>query len=229
MVPDPRKNRLLARLIPKDLDALRPLLQAVDLPLRFELEKPGRRIDSVYFIETGIASMVAIQSNGTRAEVGLIGFEGMSGVSVVLGDHQTPKSIDMQVAGVGHRISSGALRAAMAKNAELQATLLKYVQAFMVQTAYTSICNARALLDERLARWILMAHDRVSDDRIPLTHELRALMLGVRRASVTEAIQALVKRAFSNPRAARLRCSTVRDWKRMRTGHMAFRSASIAV
>ena len=117
MVPDPRKNRLLARLIPKDLDALRPLLQAVDLPLRFELEKPGRRIDSVYFIETGIASMVAIQSNGTRAEVGLIGFEGMSGVSVVLGDHQTPKSIDMQVAGVGHRISSGALRVAMARNA----------------------------------------------------------------------------------------------------------------
>src|SRR5688572_21109359 len=192
MAPNPRNNRLLARLAPKDLDALRPHLEAVDLPLRLDLEKPGRRIDAVYFPETGIASVVAIQSNDTRVEVGLIGCEGMSGIAVVLGNHQTPNSIYMQVGGAGHRMSADALRDAMAKNAGLHAILLKYVQAFLVQTAHTAICNARSRLDERLARWILMAHDRAAGSTIPLTHEFLALMLGVRRAGVTETLQALV-------------------------------------
>ena len=108
--------------------------------------------------------MVAIQSNDTGVEVGLIGCEGMSGVAVVLGNHQSPNSTYMQIAGAGHRISSDALRTAMAKNAGLQPILLKYVQAFLVQTSHTAICNARSHLDERLARWILMAHDRAPRD-----------------------------------------------------------------
>jgi hypothetical protein len=111
----PRQNRLLARLAPKDFDALQPHLEAMPLPLRHPLEKPGRRIESVFFIDSGIASVVAIQSNDTRVEVGLIGCEGMSGVAVVLGNHQTPNSTYMQVAGAGQRISSDALRTAMAK------------------------------------------------------------------------------------------------------------------
>ncbi len=171
MAPNPRQNRLLARLAPKDFAALRPHLEAMNLPLRFDLEKPGRRIDNVYFVETGIASVVAIQSNDARVEVGLIGCEGMSGVAIVLGNHQTPNETYMQVAGAGHRISSDALRTAMAKNAGLQPILLKYVQAFMVQTTHTAICNARSHLDERLARWILMAHDRSTGATIALTHE----------------------------------------------------------
>jgi CRP-like cAMP-binding protein len=188
-----RQNRLLARLAPKDLDALRPHLEAVDLPLRLDLEKPGRRIDNVYFFQTGIASVVAIQSNDSRAEVGLIGREGMSGIAIVLGNHQSPNSTYMQVAGAGHRISSDALRSAMAKRAGLQPVLLKYVQAFLVQTSHTAICNARSLLDERLARWILMAHDRSTGATIALTHEFLALMLGVRRAGVTQALHALTR------------------------------------
>ena len=196
MAPNPRQNRLLARLAPKDFDALRPHLEAVDLPLRFDLEKPGRRIESVYFPETGFASVVAIQTKDTAVEVGLIGCEGMTGVAVVLGNHQSPNSTYMQVAGAGHRISSDALRTAMAKNAGLQPILLKFVQAFMVQTTQTAICNARSLLDERLARWILMAHDRCTGATIALTHEFLALMLGVRRAGVTETLHALVKRGL---------------------------------
>jgi len=193
MARNPRQNRLLARLAPKDFDALSPHLDAVALPLRLDLEKPGRRIENVYFVESGIASVVAIQSINTRVEVGLIGNEGMSGIAIVLGNHQSPNSTYMQVAGSGQRMSTDALRTAMAKNAALQALFLKYVQAFLTQTSQTAICNARGLLDERLARWILMAHDRTTGSTIALTHEFLALMLGVRRAGVTQALQALVK------------------------------------
>jgi len=196
MAPNPRQNSLLARLAPKDFDALRPHLQAVDLPLRLDLEKPGRRIESVYFPETGFASVVALQAKDTAVEVGLIGCEGMTGLAVVLGNHQTPNSTYIQVAGTGHRISSEALRTAMAENPGLQSILLKFVQAFLMQTSHTAISNARSHIDARLARWILMAHDRVPRESIPLTHEFLALMLAVRRAGVTQALQALVKQGL---------------------------------
>ena len=196
MAPNPRHNRLLARLAPKDLDALRPHLEAVDLPLRFELERPGRRIEYIYFPESGIASVVAIQSKDISVEVGLIGCEGMTGLAVVLGDHQTPHACYIQVAGNGHRMTTDALRDAMAKIAGLRALMLKFVQAFMLQTSHTAICNARSRLDARLARWILMAHDRTSGAIVPLTHEFLALMLGVRRAGVTEALNVLVNQGL---------------------------------
>ena len=196
MAPNPRQNRLLARLAPNDFDAVRPHLEALNLPLRLELEKPGRRIDNVYFLESGIASVVAVQSNDTRVEVGLIGCEGMSGVAIVLGDQQSPNQTYMQLGGAGHRISADALRTVMAKNAGVQMIFLKYVQAFLVQTSHTAICNARSHLDARLARWILMAHDRASGSTILLTHEFLALMLGVRRAGVTETLQALVSQGL---------------------------------
>ncbi len=189
MASKPQRNLLLARLAPKDLEALRPHLVALDLPLRFALEKPGRAIENVFFPETGIASVVAIQSNDTRVEVGLIGCEGMSGVAVILGNHQSPNETYMQVAGDGQRIATETLRAIAAKNPGMQKIFLKYVQAFMTQTTHTAICNARNHLDERLARWILMAHDRVARTTIPLTHEFLALMLGVRRAGVTQTLR----------------------------------------
>ena len=142
-------------------------------------------------MEAGIASVVAVQSDETRVEVGLIGCEGMSGTAVVLGGDQSPHSTYMQVAGEGQRIAADELRKAMDASASLHSLLLKFVQVFMVQTAHTAIANARAHIDQRLARWILMAHDRTRDDTLPLTHEFLALMLGVRRAGVTEALQSL--------------------------------------
>src|SRR6185295_4506438 len=114
----------------------------------------------------------------------------------VLGDHQTPHSCYIQVAGNGHRMTTDALRDAMAKIAGLRALMLKFVQAFMLQTSHTAICNARSRLDARLARWILMAHDRTSGATVPLTHEFLALMLGVRRAGVTEALNVLVNQGL---------------------------------
>ena len=142
-------------------------------------------------MEAGIASIVAVQADGTRVEVGLIGREGMSGIAVVLGGDQSPHSTYIQVEGEGQRIAANELRTAMNASHALHSLLLKFAQVFMVQTAHTAVANARAHIDQRLARWILMAHDRTGDDAIPLTHEFLSLMLGVRRAGVTEALQSL--------------------------------------
>jgi CRP-like cAMP-binding protein len=110
---------------------------------------------------------------------------------VVLGGDQSPHSTYIQVAGEGQRISAKELRKAMNASGSLHRLLLKFVQVFMVQTAHTAIGNARSHIDQRLARWILMAHDRTVDKTLPLTHEFLSLMLGVRRAGVTEAVQSL--------------------------------------
>jgi CRP-like cAMP-binding protein len=194
--PSKPRNRLLAALTPADLDLIRPHLEPVSLGLRKDLEKPKRPIDDVYFPDIGIASVVAVQSNDTRVEVGLIGCEGMSGTSIVLGTDRSPHSTYMQVAGQGQRIAVPKLREAMKASDSLRAVFLRYVQVFMVQTAHTAIANARDRLDARLARWILMAHDRVRDNTLPLTHEFLSLMLGVRRAGVTEALHSLESQEF---------------------------------
>jgi CRP-like cAMP-binding protein len=182
------RNGLLAALSSADLNLLQRDLTPIPLKLRQDLEKPNRRIDDVYFLNAGIASVVAVQANAQRVEIGLIGCEGMTGTAVVLGGQSSPHSTYVQATGDGQRISAGALRKAMATSKSLHGMLLKFVQVFMVQTAHTAIANA---FDERLARWILMAHDRVRSSRLPLTHEFLALMLGVRRAGVTEALQSL--------------------------------------
>jgi len=174
-----------------DLSLLQPHLQPQTMAVFLDMERPNRRIESVYFMEAGIASVVAVQADETRIEVGLIGREGMTGSAVVLGGDQSPHSTYIQVAGEGLRMPSKELRKAMDESDSLRDLLLKFVQAFMVQTAHTAIANARSHIDQRLARWILMAHDRTRDNTLPLTHEFLALMLGVRRAGVTEALQSL--------------------------------------
>jgi CRP-like cAMP-binding protein len=197
--PPSSRNLLLASLSPADLGSLLPHLGPVDLPLRHVLEKPDKRVDAVYFPEAGFASVVAVQGKGTQVEVGLIGREGMSGLTIVLGNHRSPHSTYMQAAGEGQRIGTGELRKAMQQSASLHGSLLKYVQVFMTQTAHTAIANARAKLEERLARWILMADDRLDGKILPLTHEFLSLMLGVRRAGVTEALHALEAQNLIQP------------------------------
>ena len=157
----PSSNRLLAALSRADLGLLQPHLKHGPLKLRQDLERPNRRIDYVYFPDGGFASVVAVQSNNTRVEVGLIGYEGMTGTSILLGSDRTPHSTYIQAAGQGQRIRTLKLRQAMEASKSLRMLLLRYVQVFMVQTAHTAISNARGRLDARLARWILMAHDRV--------------------------------------------------------------------
>jgi CRP-like cAMP-binding protein len=187
----PSSNLLLAALSRADLGLLQPHLKHGPLKLRQDLECPNRRIDYVYFPDGGFASVVAVQANDTRVEVGLIGYEGMTGTSILLGSDRTPHSTYIQAAGQGQRIRTLKLRQAMEASKSLRMLLLRYVQVFMVQTAHTAISNARGRLDARLARWLLMAHDRVRDETLPLTHEFLSLMLGVRRAGVTETLHSL--------------------------------------
>jgi CRP-like cAMP-binding protein len=186
-----RGNRLLEALSAQERALLTPHLERRQFKLRDPFERPNRRIDDVYFLESGIASVVAQHPDGRRVEIGIIGREGMSGSAVVLGSDRSPHATFIQAAGEGYRVPAAALRKAMAESSSLHGVLTRYVQAFMVQTAHTAIANARATLTERLARWLLMAHDRVEGNVLSLTHEFLSLMMAVRRAGVTEALQAL--------------------------------------
>ena len=203
-------NTLLLSLSTSDFDLLAPHLEAVTLGLRKMLEKPHKPIEEVYFPKSGFASVVAVQRNGKEVEVGLIGREGMTGLPIVLGNHRSPHSTYIQVAGNGHSIPATQLRQAMQESLSLRDSLLKFVQAFGVQTTHTAICNARSKLDERLARWLLMAQDRIQSDILPLTHEFLSLMLGVRRPGVTVALKALRDRDLISYRRGEI---TIKDRK----------------
>jgi CRP-like cAMP-binding protein len=194
------RNRLLAALSREDFGRLQPHLRPTELPLKTDMELPHERIDFVYFMEAGIASVVATLADSTAAEVGLIGCEGMSGTAVVLGGDRSPHSTYIQVTGEAQRLPVNELRRAMDASGSVRTLLLKYVQVFMVQTAHTAIANARAHIDQRLSRWILMAHDRTRDNTLPLTHEFLALMLAVRRPGVTEALQSLRRQKLIDSR-----------------------------
>jgi CRP-like cAMP-binding protein len=187
----PFRNRLLGVLTPADLDRLRPHLQLTTLRLRQVLEEPHQPIQQVYFPESGLTSAVAHTKHDRGIEVGLIGWEGMSGLSVVMGNDRSPNETFIQAAGSGYRIPAEALRQALEASPTLRICLLHYVQAFLIQTSQTALANGRAKLEERLARWLLMVHDRFDGDEFPVTHEFLALMLGVRRPGVTVALHIL--------------------------------------
>ena len=125
--------------------------------------------------------MVAVQPNGKQVEVGLIGREGMTGLPIVLGDNRSPHATYIQAPGTGQCMAASELRRATQASPSLRDLLLKFVQAFGVQTTHTAICNVQSRLDVRLARWLLMAHDRIGEDTLSLTHEFLSLMLGARR------------------------------------------------
>jgi CRP-like cAMP-binding protein len=185
------KNRILSRIPADEFALLSPHLKRVDLPLRKQLEICNKAIDYVYFPESGFASVVA-NGTGHSIEVGLIGREGMTGLAVVMGADRTPHDTFIQGPGAGLRISAEKLRQAMAKGPTLQRSCLLYAHAFGLQTTYTAIANGRSKIEERLARWLLMARDRVDTDDLTLTHEFLSLMLGVRRPGVTVAMHLLV-------------------------------------
>jgi CRP-like cAMP-binding protein len=201
-------NHILSRLSRADFRLLEPHLETVDLPLRKQLQGRNKRVEQVYFPESGIASVVA---NGAKQaiEVGLIGRDGMTGLSVVLGNgDRVPHETYMQMAGSGQRLAAGALREAISTSVTLHQALLCYVHAFMMQTTQTALANGRSKVEERLARWLLMARDRIDSDEFPLTHEFLSIMLGVRRAGVTVALHELERKALITHRRSRI---TIQD------------------
>ncbi|NOT40893.1 MAG: Crp/Fnr family transcriptional regulator [Alphaproteobacteria bacterium] len=183
-------NRILLRLTPKDFGLLGPDLSPVELPLRKPLEAPNTPIEHVYFIESGFASVVA-DGRGDSIEVGLVGREGMTGLAVVMGATSSPNATFIQCEGRGLRMLATALTHATERSPTLQRVVLQYAHTFAVQAAHTALANGRSNLRERLARWLLMAHDRIDGNKIVLTHEFLAIMLGVRRAGVTVALKTL--------------------------------------
>jgi CRP-like cAMP-binding protein len=187
-------NHLLSCLSATDFALLKRHLSPVELGLRRPLEDANKPIRHVYFPETGIVSVVAEGTRDRLSEVGLIGREGMTGINVVMGNDRSPHLSYVQVAGQGQSLKANDLRRAMHKSSSMRELFLHFAQAFMVQTAHTAVANGRANLEERLARWLLMAHDRLDGNELPLTHEFIALMLNVRRAGVTVALQGLSRR-----------------------------------
>jgi CRP-like cAMP-binding protein len=185
------KNRVLSRLSRADFALLQPHLAPVDLPLLTPLETSNKRIDAVYFPESGFASVVADGSGKRGIEVGIIGREGMTGLAVVMDNDRSPHDTYIQAAGAGHRISASKLRIAMGQSVYLHRSLLRYAHAFLIQTAQTALANARSKNTERLARWLLMADDRIEGGELPLTHKFLSIMLGVQRPAVTVAIGVL--------------------------------------
>jgi CRP-like cAMP-binding protein len=194
------RNRLLAKLFAADFGLLQPHLEPVPLSRGAVLIAPDQPIEHVYFLESGVTSIVANTAGGRRIEIGLTGRDGLASTSVILGVDRTPHETFMQVAGSALRIRSEALRQAIRASASLHALLLLYVQAFTIQTAHTALSNGSHKVEERLARWLLMCHDRLDGNDLPLTHEFIAVMLGVRRAGVTTAINLLQRRRIIRAR-----------------------------
>ncbi|MER8956761.1 Crp/Fnr family transcriptional regulator [Mesorhizobium sp. M0833] len=184
------RNRLLTSLSPDDFALVQPHLEAVTFELREHLFRADQTIAHVTFPEYGIASIVADTGEG-RFEVGMVGSEGLVGTALVLGVDRTPHSCMVQAAGEAFRIGAGDLHAAMDQSPALRALLLRFVHTFIVQVSQTAYANAGYSIEERLARWLLMTHDRLEHDDMPLTHEFMSIMLGSRRPGVTIAVQML--------------------------------------
>lgn len=193
---NPYRNLLLASLDARQLAWLRPHLEPVDLDLGTVLESPGEPIAHVHFPDAGIGSVMVLGPDGQRVEAGLFGREGMSGLAVVLGEERSPHEVVVQLAGHGHRIEADDLRAAMRAEPSLRELFLRYALTTLGQSANTILANARLGIEARLARWLLMCHDRVDGDVLPLTHEFLSVMLGVRRAGVTVAVHMLEGRGL---------------------------------
>jgi CRP-like cAMP-binding protein len=185
------RNRLLVLLAQADFERLAPHLEPVDLPRGFQIAAPHQLPSHHYFMDAGISSIVAISPEGHKAEVGLVGRDGVVPTTAILQSDTTPHEIFVQVAGRGHRVETAVLAQALDENAALRRLTLRFVQSLSVQTGYTALSNTMHHVEERLARWILMCHDRVDGTQVELTHDFIALMLGVRRPSVTTALHIL--------------------------------------
>ncbi len=188
---DLQANRLLSLLRPRDYARLRPHLHRIPLEYRQSLYRANVPIGFVYFIETGVGSLVNTMANGHAAEVGTIGNEGLVGLPIVFGDDRAPTSVYVQVPGAGLRMKATLFAIELARSAPMRTVMLHYAHAFFNQVAQSAACNHFHSLEQRCCRWLLMTHDRMQSNEFLLTQEFLAMMLGVRRTGVTAAAGAL--------------------------------------
>lgn len=185
------RNNLLRAMSPEDFGLIQPHLELVSLPVGYVLNEANKETPFVYFLESGLGSVLLGPERTTGVEIGIIGREGLIGASVVLDAGQNPHFSFIQLEGSGWRIAAAPLTSLLDASSSLRRLLMRYVHAYLVQVASTAHANADFSVEERLARWILMCHDRIDGDQIAITHDFLALMLSVRRPGVTVATHML--------------------------------------
>lgn len=192
-VPDQRniRNLLLKALPAEAFQKLTGDGSLIELPARHVLVEADQPNEHVCFIEGGLASMVAANGDDEAVEVGHIGHDGMSGLHVLLRTDTTPNRTFVQVAGSGVQVSVKSFKQVLAEFPVANELFLKYMHCCDIQLAQSALANGRYNMHERLARWLLMCHDRLNGSDLPLTHELLAIMLGVRRAGVTNELHVI--------------------------------------
>jgi CRP-like cAMP-binding protein len=202
------RNQLLRLLSPEDFALLAPHLSPCHAAKGDILFRRDEKIETVWFIDSGVGSLITISPQGQRAESGLFGRDGFAPVPLVMGSDRANYDGVIQIRDDCHNMPADAFIDAIGRSRTLHDLLLRYAHALAVQTAYTALSNAVHPIDERLARWILMCHDRMDGDEMPLTHEFMAIMLAVRRPSVTSALHVLEGNRFIR---AQRGCIVVRD------------------
>lgn len=185
--PSPAANHLLAALPHEVISAWLPLLEPIELPLGKVIYESGMPMSHVIFPTTAIVSLLYVLEDGDSAEIAVVGFEGVVGISVFMGGETTPSRAVVQSAGQGLRLRADHLRIEFGRAGLVMQRLLRYTQALITQMAQTAVCNRHHSLDQQLCRWLLLSLDRLHGTELVMTQELMANMLGVRRESVTEA------------------------------------------
>jgi len=189
----PRSNSLLAALPEDEWARWSPELEFLPLQLGQVLYESGRPQSHVYFPTTAIVSLLYVMEDGASAEIAVVGYEGVVGVSLFMGGETTPSRAVVQSAGGCYRLRASTIKAEFNRYGVGMHLLLRYTQALLTQMAQTAVCNRHHRLEQQLCRWLLLSLDRIAGDQLVMTQELIANMLGVRREGVTEAALNLQK------------------------------------
>jgi CRP-like cAMP-binding protein len=187
LTPTPLQNHLLADLPVEVQERLFPQLELASLPLGKVVYEPGDAMRHVYFPTDSIISLLYVMVDGASAEISVVGNEGLVGIALFMGGESTPSRAIVQSGGSAYRLTGQRLKDEFNRHSEFQHLLLRYTQALITQMAQTAVCNRHHTIDQQLCRWLLLSLDRLPDNRLTMTQELIANMLGVRREGVTEA------------------------------------------
>jgi len=190
---DPRQNHLLAALSAGALERVLPHLRLVAMPLGKVLYEPGDLLSHVYFPTDCIVSLLYVLTDGSSAEISVVGNDGVIGIALFMGGETTPSRALVQSGGHAYELHGQLLKNEFHRDGSMQLLLLRYTQALITQMAQTAVCNRHHSVDQQLCRWLLLSLDRLSGNRLTMTQELIANMLGVRREGVTEAAGKLQK------------------------------------
>lgn len=194
----PKQNHLLAALPQDEYAVLAAHLEEVVLPLGEVIYESGGQLLYVYFPTTSIVSLLYVMENGASAEIAVVGNEGIIGIALFMGGNSMPNRAVVQSAGRAYRLKGSLIQKEFYRNGPLMRLLLRYTQALITQMAQTAVCNRHHSIDQQLCRWLLLSLDRLDSNKLTMTQELIANMLGVRREGVTEAAGRLQQAGLIN-------------------------------